>query len=285
MVRYATKVKVDSKNPFIGHTHRPHVVEKLMGVTVRINSDGLRDREHLLIKGDRYRIIFLGDSITFGWGVEEKDSFKQILETEINKQYPVEIINFGTGNYNTEQEVNFFLEKGLKYNPEKVVVFYFINDAEITPKKSRSWFLHYSYAICFLRSRLNALMTDLISSQTFKEYYSNLYREDQEGWVRAKKAFVQLKSICDKKQIRLQVILLPEMHDLHNYPFKKEHRLIANFLQENKIEFLDLAPFFSAYKDSKQLWVAKDDPHPNKIGHRLIAEYSLDFISKRELLR
>ena len=44
---------------------------------------------------------------------------------------------FRSGNYNTTQEVNLLIDKGLKYQPDQVVLFYFINDAEPVPKKSR----------------------------------------------------------------------------------------------------------------------------------------------------
>jgi lysophospholipase L1-like esterase len=122
-------------------------------VPVRINSDGLRDVEHAVAHGDRYRIIFLGDSFTFGWGVREADTFKSQLETALNQRYPTEIINFGIGNYNSEQEVNLFLEKGLKYHPDKVVVFYFINDAEPPRAKAPFPFLYHSDFITFFWSR------------------------------------------------------------------------------------------------------------------------------------
>ena len=73
MSRYAVEVKMKSDNPKIGHVHRPNVQRRLMGVDVRINSDGLRDREYDVARNDSYRIAVLGDSLTFGWGVEVGD--------------------------------------------------------------------------------------------------------------------------------------------------------------------------------------------------------------------
>ncbi len=149
MTKYAMNLKSDSGNELIAHVHKPNKSMELMNVMVDINSDGLRDTEYPVSKGDEYRIIVLGDSLTFGWGVQEEETFAAIIEEDMNSVYPTEVINFGTGNYNTEQEVNLFIEKGLKYDPDKVVLFYFINDAEITPKKSDLWFLGYSHFISF----------------------------------------------------------------------------------------------------------------------------------------
>jgi len=285
MTRYAIGIKTNSDNPLIGHVQKPNSVARLMGVSVETNSDGFRDKEYPLLKGGKYRIIVLGDSLAFGWGVEQEDTFENILETELNKTRPTEIINFGAGNYNTEQEVNLFLEKGLKYRPDKVVVFYFINDAEIAQKKSRLWFLGHSRLITFYWSRIHTFINNLFSTKSFRAYYADLYQENQKGWIRTRKAFLLLKKVCRENDIELQVVLLPELHNLENYPFKKEHKMVSTFLESNNISSLDLTPFFKNNENPMQLWVAGDDAHPNKSAHRLIAEYTLNFIAKKERMK
>ena len=279
MSRYSMEVKKDSPDPLIGHVHRPYAETTLMGAKVRINSDGLRDKEYPIVRGNEKRIVFLGDSLTFGWGVEEEDSFGNMMEKMLNELSPTEIINFGTGNYNTEQEVHLFLQKGLKYNPDKVVVFYFINDAEITPGKSKLWFLGYSQLVTLYWSRMHILLERFRPSQGYKAYYSSLYQKNQPGFLRAQKAFLLLRDVCRKNNIALQVVLLPELHEVERYPFQREHQLISDFLKLNQIESLDLAPYFSKEHRPMDLWVARDDAHPNKKGHQLIAQYAFDFIS------
>jgi len=281
MTRYALLLKQDSTNPLIGHLHKPNEKVRLMNVDVSINSDGFRDKEYTIKKNSKYRIIFLGDSITFGWGVSQNETFSNILETEINKSYPTEILNFGTGNYNTEQEVNLFLEKGLKYNPDKVVVFYFINDTEVTPKKSYLEFLGYSQLFTFYWSNYHKILGRVGFEKNYKDYYSDLYKENQVGWQHAQKAFLRLKEITQQKKVALQVIILPELHNLTDYPFKREHQIISSFFTQNQIQNLDLLPFLNKWNHPELLWVAKDDAHPNRLGHQLIARYSLDFISKK----
>ncbi len=281
MTKYAMNLKNDSGNELIGHVHKPNKAMELMNVMVDINSDGLRDTEYPLEKGDDYRIIFLGDSLTFGWGVEDKDTFATILETEISSTQPTEIINFGTGNYNTEQEINLFIEKGLKYNPDKVVLFYFINDAEITPKKSDLWFLGYSHFISFYWSRINSLLNNFFPSKSFKEYYESLYDEDQQGWINSRTAIIQLRDICRSRGIQLQVVLLPELHDVNNEIFTNVYNNLSLFLAENNIDYLNLAKLFENHPNQFELWVSSDDAHPNDVAHRKIAESSLEFINDK----
>ena len=278
MSRYAMELKVASDNPRIGHVHRPDSGARLMGVSVRINSDGFRDHEYQIARNGKRRVIFLGDSLTFGWGVEESKTFKEILEAAVSKVVPTEVLNFGTGNYNTAQEVNLFLEKGLKYRPDEVIVFYFINDAEPTPAVSHWEMLGHLRIVTFLWSRVNSALVRLGRSKQFREYYADLYADQQPGWIAAKAAFVQLGDICRENGITLKVILLPELHMLHDYPFAGQHGKVMAFLRDKGIEARDLAPFFAAETNPTRLWVAADDAHPNEIAHALIAKYSLDFL-------
>jgi hypothetical protein len=55
MSRYAVHAKRRSDNPKIGHVHRTDVSMELMGVDVRINSDGLRSRAYDVTRGELAR--------------------------------------------------------------------------------------------------------------------------------------------------------------------------------------------------------------------------------------
>ncbi|MBI5511174.1 MAG: SGNH/GDSL hydrolase family protein [Deltaproteobacteria bacterium] len=278
MARYAKEIKETAANPRIAHRHRPSSSAHLMGVDVHINSDGLRDREYAVERSPSYRMVFLGDSLTFGWGVAKPDTFEELLESEINRRLPVEILNFGVGNYNTEQEVHLFIDKGLKYKPDKVVVFWFVNDAEPTPGGSEWSVAQHSELVSFTWSRARRLMNKLGLSAPYTTYYRSLYQPDAAGWRAAREALLLLKQLCDGGGIELQVVLLPELHDLDSYPFAEEHATMASFLRANGIAHRDLLPNFQGAHDPKRLWVAPDDAHPNAIVHRRIARHALDFI-------
>jgi lysophospholipase L1-like esterase len=279
MSRYASSIKADAENPLIGHVHRPNREVELMNASVRINSDGFRDDEYPIEKGDRWRIIFLGDSLTFGWGVEKEQSFEHLIEKALDAKKPTEIINFAAGNYNTVQEVNLFLEKGLEYRPDQVVLFYFINDAEPVPQRARfAWLGHFRIAT-FYWSRVKALLARLDPSTSFEDYYASLYKPGTQGWSDSRAALLELQEICRERGIVLQVVLLPELHRLVDYTFAREHALVSSFLRGNGIPVLDLAPSFANETDPTSLWVALDDAHPNAKAHRSIANYSADFIA------
>ena len=283
MSRYALELKQPSANPRIGHVHRPGAHARLMDVDVRINRDGLRDDELPRERGAARRLIFLGDSLTLGWGVELPQTFEHRLEQRLSEEVtPTEILNFGAGNYGTTQEVQLFLEKGLAFEPDAVVLFYFINDAEPVPQRSRGWWLAHSRAMTFFWSRSEALSARRSPAGGYREYYASLYADGQPGWREARASLLELRDVCAQRGIRLQVVILPDLHQLADYPFAREHAQIRAFLEANAIAVLDLAPRFADQTDPRLLWVASDDAHPNAKAHALIARYSFDTL--RELV-
>lgn len=280
MSRYAQLVKLESPNPEIGHVHRPGAQAHLMGVDVTINSDGLRDVEHTRERraDGRKRIAVLGDSLTFGWGVEREDTFAALLGGLLGGDRAVEIVNFGTGNYDTTQEVALFREKGLAYRPDEVFLFYFINDAEPVPRKSPLAFLANFRVTTFYWSRLRELFSSRSGNEDFRTYYANLYRDGAPGWEATRKALRDLAALCRERGIALRVVLLPELHDLVDYPFQEAHEKVARVLRDENVPVLDLAPAFADQRDPHSLWVSLDDAHPNAKAHRLIAERSAAFL-------
>jgi len=191
------------------------------------------------------------------------------------------MINTGHGNYNTEQQTNLYIDKGQKYSPDKVVLFYFINDAEVTPKQSDYQWLAYSRAITFFWSRLRGVFTKVDENQTFEGFYSALYEDDQPGWMASKASFIQLRDLLKEQGVDFQVVMLPELHNVQEYPFDGVYDKVYNFLVDSDIEVLDLREDFSTYPDdSLTLWAAPDDAHPNAIAHKMIADYSYEFVGK-----
>jgi hypothetical protein len=157
-----------------------------------------------------------------------------------------------------------------------VVLFYFINDAEPLTRRSRWWWLAYSRLMTLYWSRFEQLKSRLASGTDFRAYYAGLYEEGQPGWVEARRSLLALRDVCAERGIRLQVVILPEFHELADYPFAREHAIVRGFLEASGIPVDDLAPRFSGELDARSLWVAPDDAHPNRRGHALIARHSFE---------
>ncbi len=96
---------------------------------VRINSDGLRDREHAKQKPpNTLRIALLGDSFSEALQVPLEDAFWMIMEERLqgcrafNEGKRVEVINFGVSCYGTAQELLTLREHAWGYSPDIVML-------------------------------------------------------------------------------------------------------------------------------------------------------------------
>lgn len=112
-----------------GWALKPNSDDFTVDKPVHINSDGFRDREFELAKpAGTQRIVCVGDSYTYGWGVALEDSFPKQLEKRLSGQRRTEVLNLGLFGYNADQ-ARLTLEKtGLKYKPDLVIYSFYWDD-------------------------------------------------------------------------------------------------------------------------------------------------------------
>lgn len=126
-----------SDNEALGYVLKPKSEYAFEGIHVGINSTGLRDNEFVLEKGNNiYRILSLGDSVTFGWQVKLEETYSKKLEGMLNARDTsrhYEAINAGVPGYNVSEEKAYLMESGLKYQPDLILLSFCVqNDADGT---------------------------------------------------------------------------------------------------------------------------------------------------------
>jgi len=104
---------------------------------VRVNGDGLRDREHAKEKpAGTLRVAVLGDSYAEAAQVEREEAFWAVLERRLAECRAlagrrVEVINFGVSGYGTAQELLTLREKVWDYSPDVVLLAVTTNNDQI----------------------------------------------------------------------------------------------------------------------------------------------------------
>jgi lysophospholipase L1-like esterase len=92
------------------------------------NEIGMRDTRNLNdYKKYHYKILAIGDSFTYGWGVNDDETFCKLLEKRINKD-SVAVLNAGASGSGTDYALRFFQIRGPELSPKVVLYFYYEND-------------------------------------------------------------------------------------------------------------------------------------------------------------
>jgi lysophospholipase L1-like esterase len=121
-------------DPYVGFTLIPDLEADARHedyvMHMKINSRGLRDREYPYQKpGDTVRIGIFGDSFTFGEGVQNDETYPNLLEEMFNRDDAIvkanrriEVLNFGIGKSGTSHQLAWYQKEGRKYGLDIVIV-------------------------------------------------------------------------------------------------------------------------------------------------------------------
>ncbi len=134
------RVKFWAYDPVLGWAHRPNQRGRFthpdFSVEVVINSQGMRGREYSAQRTGKRRMLVLGDSFGWGFGVEQDQRFSEIL----GRAHPDwEIINASVSGYGTDQEYLLLKDRGLKLEPDVVLLLFCGNDFEENLHGERYW--------------------------------------------------------------------------------------------------------------------------------------------------
>lgn len=245
-----------------------------------VNSEGFKDLDHSITKSNNtYRIIGLGDSMTFGADVEINDTWPKQLERKLNSlnfPFHFEVFNFGIPGAGTLEEVQTFKEKGLKYSPDMVILQFYRNDFEdsfeIKARAQELWekYKNGSYKLpSDIEEEIKKLgagertISGVIRFIVTLEYDKKAAENFVEVWKKnVEEPLLDLIKLCREKKIKLLIITW----DLGKEE-KEEKELLSNFLEKNKIPFIDLTSKLP--HNSK---VRLPDDHISKYGYEIVAE-------------
>jgi len=288
MWRYASELKQPLPYENLPFCHHPNRQSHCYGVDLATNSLGLRDDEYSVAKATgKKRIVVIGDSFTLGWGVEFDQTVCKRLEYMLGRD-EYEVINMGVGNYNSIMEVELFKQKGLQFNPDLVILMFFLNDTEGVPRgrtRLANAFIGNSYFYAFLFGRYVRLKSRFVEDADWKSYYRNLYsRENQENIEAASAAIKDLISLCRRNDIKLLVANIPELRNLEDYEFGLATDYISGLAEEGGVPFVDLLPSLAVHTP-ESLWVSREDPHANGKANEIIAQRLNEEIREEMILQ
>lgn len=258
-----------------------------------VNGDGLRGPEVPARKApDETRLLFLGDSFTFGEGVADDEPFPVLVAAALGRRDPAaryRAVNAGVSGYNTRDEVVYLERRWLDYDPDLVVLTFYLNDAyddarfgPLIMGRAQGQLLEdvqspsrlVRWALVGIRSRLASRRTRRIYASQFTDAPA----VGGHDWQDSQAALRRAATLLADRGVPLVLVVFPELYELGEaHPFTGIYETVEAFGRSLSVPVLNLYPTFRG-RAAESLWVHPTDHHPNPAAHRLAAEAITAFL-------
>ncbi len=273
---------------------------------VEQSEQGLRDRlyPHERVEGMK-RVLVLGDSVVWCWGVEMSECFTGLMEENLPD---TEVITAGVPGYGTAQELLLYENELVAFNPDLVMLVFVGNDpaenlsASIRPvfklrdgelvltnvpvprRKSptKEWLLAHSRLYWQLNYAAQAVRYSVKMAREGTKldrpqgYMPLSPAQESEAWEVTRALIDRLDQSVRSGGGRLVFVL-------DGAPSGMAGRL-SDHCGQRGIPFLDLRPHIEARHSPEQPAYLPHDPHYSPHGNRIVAEAILGFIETERLL-
>lgn len=294
-------------DPDVGYLHAPgghsHFCQSCYDCSLDYNREGFRDEQHKL-HAIHPRWVFLGDSFTEGFGVNEPNRFTQLIETKMH----VECLNFGISGTGPVQYQEIYRKFARKYDHDAVIVgLYPTNDfADDTPiqgstrpywlqtedewnlvkptEKSHGtngrtglklWLYSYSYTYNFWQ-----YLKKVLSSKQEQTRYGHWKYTDAQ-WSRLQRALEEIKHLSQDR--RMIVYTIPGLEEIAR---SKEGEVaplslqLERFCVQNDIVFADLnSAIFSFPLERRSSLYLQCDGHLSIEGNKYVARFLSHYLN------
>ena len=243
------------------------------------------------------RVVVLGDSFSWGLLVPDSDSIWP-ARLERGLEPGTEVVNMAQRGWTTANEAEFLRRVGWQFDPDLVIVQFYLNDAYESAvnlrfeEGRRAYLLPEQFWRGYVReSALSALVSIGVNGALYgyllrDRETAGRYDSTQTGWRQMQAAFREMGDSARARRTPLLLVLFPDLTagswTRETYPARALHRRVSEVASAAGFEILDLTEAFAAAGgDWKRWWAAPYDSHPNEGGHAIAADAITRYLRER----
>lgn len=226
---------------------------------IQINSKGIREDEfRKKLRKNRIRVLFLGDSFTFGTGVNASQRYTDIIEKRMNERgTPLQSVNAGISGAGIDDFARYFRARGVEYEPDITVVSISSNDIW-----SRKELYQFRQRLIERNSSIEKPINSteqIYLNRRSREYKNRIY-ENSTG-AELVEGLEEIDEISGSSPVIV-----------HGYLLSKKHEKKVRKWAETKenLTYVSRNPKFSIMPE--RLFLIPYDGHYNKLGHYWMAQ-------------
>ncbi|MEE9241107.1 MAG: SGNH/GDSL hydrolase family protein [bacterium] len=304
-------------SPELGWKNRPGAQgwQVDIGYHIRINKHGHRGPDYPEKKSPGvFRVLGLGDSFTFGWGVEDGQTFLRVLERRLREAgRRVEVLNAAVPAWHSIQSLRYLRKEGVRFRPDLIVMSYFVDDvydSKIESFRNSEKAKNLRNEETELRRRKNSLSRKLrlynvwfnyrkIRRATKEHLRRNPYLDFEserkalprnfeknpkllEGLERVVSGWVKAR---EELGIPMIFSYIPAGGSLNAPAYQGQSHALKRVSRAKGFPFLDVVSLFEKYPDPRRLYLHPRDGHMSAAGHAVVGEALSELVLKGGWLR
>jgi lysophospholipase L1-like esterase len=267
----------------VGYRLKPdQQIEAKPGIVYTINPDGFRQGNDDVWDDGNTRILFVGDSFTFGWGVNDKETFPAVAERLLREQMvQVDCLNLGVIGYNLTQYKSIVAEGLKRFDPKLVVVTVYVNDAEPTnlglvPRPPTESFQD----VCFWSWHELAFQWDWPNRKRVETDALISFRTDNPKRRDARTAFSDIALSCKESDVQLLIVSAPLVLNSDfqgRYKYVPVQTIFQHWADDAGVTCIDLREAILASDHPPEDFVIPNDGHFSVDGNKFVAGLIADW--------
>ncbi len=281
--------------------------ERYGDIAYQANEDGYRDSNYPASDA-RAPILWLGDSVSFGLGVEQAETFVARVQNRLEERLPerYRVRNLSMFAYHTGNELDAFKEDGLKFKPRLVVLQFYMNDFPVAPivpattsfgqrltaVKNRLIYKSALYRrIDQLVSRAAYLLVHDYKREHSPETLNNAEPVDKMSYLASHpsddsvEAFQKIKEIARLARdngAEFLLIISPDETQLFTTEYDSINKRIRQFCEREQYLYID--PLDRLRNSDRRLKLYHDGVHFSPEGHELMGRVIFEDLSGKGVL-
>ncbi len=268
---------------------RKNISGKSMGVIKSTTS--YRTWKYHRNSNSKRKILFLGDSVSMGIGIENDSTFCGIVNNTDTSSHIINPSLIGYSVYDYKNIVRKILvDEGNQNEINEVIICWCLNDIysneiiQNVPQATEETF--FGRMMIFFRnnSYLYQFVKNLFTDRA-KDYYLfdlKFYKSDNRTLRKGLKDLDETIDLVKSKKIKLTILMMPyefQIREVDYHGRNKPQQLLSEFLQFKNVEYYDIAKAFDGNGENiSDNYLYGDGIHFSERGHRIVANYILNEI-------
>ena len=257
---------------------------------------GMRRTEHFPPKSDhQFRIMIVGDSMTYGYGVREEETYPMQIETALKRNFNVEVLNLGVNGMQSEGILKIVRKYTLPLQPDLIIYGVCLND--FLPPRVADYSNNMAY-----RFPLPEAIKEILSERTFlgrlgsdaynnilmklglrNDFFMDVLKDFNNYRTRFARDVKEMNDFAlDRGLPPIVAMVLNQFPELNSKGYQLAIAAEQHLTNAGMI-VIPTEEFYKKY-DKQVMRVSQWEGHPNVKAHKIFADFFIAHLQNRKEL-